>query len=239
MDELQISGKRYVSSRRAAKDHGYAPDYIGQLIRGGKVRGQKVGRAWYVEAESLDTYLSGEGVDVAAAPATVEIAEPEILQAPTEPIEIEATEEVQPAVEEIKEEEVAQVQPVLAQATDEPAPVVVKVQKEAPRREEAEPIVVKIRKEGGLRYVANESLLPEIAQKPMTSVMPRSPMVREQKEDESAILPAPRRSGWGRAVLAGFGVAVFVASAVIGSSMNAVLHVKEGQTASIGYSIQW
>ena len=57
MDELEISGKRYLSSRRAAKMHGYAADYIGQLIRADKVIGQKVGRAWYVEEASLDVYL--------------------------------------------------------------------------------------------------------------------------------------------------------------------------------------
>src|SRR3989344_1229379 len=57
MDELEISGKRFISSRRAGKEHGYHSDYIGQLIRSGKVRGQKVGRAWYVELSSLQNYL--------------------------------------------------------------------------------------------------------------------------------------------------------------------------------------
>lgn len=60
MDELEISGKRYISSVRAAKEHKYHSDYIGQLIRGGKVVGQKVGRAWYVEAKSLAEYLGKE-----------------------------------------------------------------------------------------------------------------------------------------------------------------------------------
>src|SRR3989338_8529493 len=61
MDELKISGKRFISSRRIARDNGYTADYIGQLIRGGKVTGQKVGRAWYVDAISFDTYLGQEG----------------------------------------------------------------------------------------------------------------------------------------------------------------------------------
>lgn len=60
MDELEISGKRYLSSKRAAKEHKYHADYIGQLIRAGKVVGTKVGRAWYVEAVSLDEYLANE-----------------------------------------------------------------------------------------------------------------------------------------------------------------------------------
>ncbi len=61
MDELQISGKRFISSRRIARDNSYTSDYIGQLIRGGKVVGQKVGRAWYVDAISFDIFLGGEG----------------------------------------------------------------------------------------------------------------------------------------------------------------------------------
>lgn len=60
MDELEISGRRYISTRRAAKDHKYSADYIGQLIRGKKVVGQKVGRSWYVDAESLAHYLDEE-----------------------------------------------------------------------------------------------------------------------------------------------------------------------------------
>ena len=60
MDELEISGKRYISSKRAAKDNRYHVDYIGQLIRAGKIAGSKVGRTWYVEAESLAHYLDQE-----------------------------------------------------------------------------------------------------------------------------------------------------------------------------------
>ena len=60
MDELEISGKRYISTRRAAKEHKYHSDYIGQLIRAGKVEGQKVGRSWYVIADSLAEYLGKE-----------------------------------------------------------------------------------------------------------------------------------------------------------------------------------
>jgi hypothetical protein len=60
MDELEISGRRYISSRQAAKEHKYHADYIGQLVRGGKVAGQKVGRAWYVDALSLAEYLGKE-----------------------------------------------------------------------------------------------------------------------------------------------------------------------------------
>lgn len=71
MDELEISGKRYISSRRAAKQHGYHSDYIGQLVRAGKVDGQKVGRAWYVDEESLKAYFSKEPMRVERSVETV------------------------------------------------------------------------------------------------------------------------------------------------------------------------
>lgn len=86
MDELEISGRRYISSRRAAKEHKYHSDYIGQLIRGGKVEGQKVGRAWYVDAESLSTYLSKEkGVGMGVVKEDIlPVVEKELLAAPVE-----------------------------------------------------------------------------------------------------------------------------------------------------------
>lgn len=60
MDELLLSGKKHISARRAAKENGYASDYIGQLIRAGKLRGQKVGRAWYVDDDSLRSFTGKE-----------------------------------------------------------------------------------------------------------------------------------------------------------------------------------
>jgi hypothetical protein len=60
MDSLEIDGKQYISSREAAKRHSYTTDYVGQLIRGGKIEGKKVGRTWYVEIRSLDAY-AGSG----------------------------------------------------------------------------------------------------------------------------------------------------------------------------------
>lgn len=58
MDSLEIEGKEYISAKRAAREHSYTMDYIGQLIRGGKLIGKKVGRAWYVEQDSLNAYLA-------------------------------------------------------------------------------------------------------------------------------------------------------------------------------------
>src|SRR3990167_7886574 len=76
MDELQISGKRYISSRRIARENGYTADYIGQLIRGGKVAGQKVGRAWYVDAASFDAFLGSASAASSAEPSAALPQEP-------------------------------------------------------------------------------------------------------------------------------------------------------------------
>ncbi len=60
MDELEISGKRYISAKRIAKENRYHPDYVGQLIRAGRISGTKVGRAWYVDEVSFTEYLGKE-----------------------------------------------------------------------------------------------------------------------------------------------------------------------------------
>jgi len=92
MDELEISGRRYISSRRAAEEHKYHADYIGQLVRGGKVAGQKVGRAWYVDAESLTEYLGKEAPPRGPMRAIKTETEPELVvkeATPTNMVEIE------------------------------------------------------------------------------------------------------------------------------------------------------
>jgi len=55
-DEIFLSGKQYVSSKRAAATGGYAQDYVGQLARGGLIDAQRVGGLWYVSMESLEAY---------------------------------------------------------------------------------------------------------------------------------------------------------------------------------------
>ena len=52
-DEINVSGKRYILSRRAAEMSAYTQDYIGQLARRGLIDAQRIGGLWYVEMESL------------------------------------------------------------------------------------------------------------------------------------------------------------------------------------------
>src|SRR3989344_1652521 len=51
--DLLFDGKRYISSGRAAKLVGYAPDYVGQLCRMNLLDCRMVGRSWYVNYDSI------------------------------------------------------------------------------------------------------------------------------------------------------------------------------------------
>lgn len=61
MDEIVSGGVKYISTRRASALTGYARDYIGQLVRMGKLEAKRVGRAWYVN-ESKVVKLSGRAI---------------------------------------------------------------------------------------------------------------------------------------------------------------------------------
>jgi hypothetical protein len=61
VDELIISGKKYISSKRASEITGYAKDYVGQLARSGKIPATRVGRAWYVDESKLISHENSEG----------------------------------------------------------------------------------------------------------------------------------------------------------------------------------
>ncbi len=52
-DAVEIGGKQYLPSGRAAKLVGYTKDYVGQLARMGKLDAKLVGRGWYVTEDSI------------------------------------------------------------------------------------------------------------------------------------------------------------------------------------------
>lgn len=56
MEVLTLNGKQYVKASKAAKDLGYASDYVGQLCRSGAVDAHLVGRTWYVNPETLGAH---------------------------------------------------------------------------------------------------------------------------------------------------------------------------------------
>lgn len=88
MEELDIQGKKYISSKRASEITGYAKDYVGQLARAGKVPATRVGRSWYVDESAIQEHA---GLLVNAETPTPEVkAPPEseemvIIQKDTEP----------------------------------------------------------------------------------------------------------------------------------------------------------
>lgn len=51
--QINIGGKKYISSSAASKLTGYSSDYIGQLARAGKINSQLIGKMRFVEEESL------------------------------------------------------------------------------------------------------------------------------------------------------------------------------------------
>lgn len=54
-------GKEYISLKEAAEITGYSADYIGQLIRSGKLEGKQVFQhvVWVTTEDALEKYLKG------------------------------------------------------------------------------------------------------------------------------------------------------------------------------------
>ncbi len=59
MEEIVFDGKKYISSKLAAKLTGYAKDYVGQLCRESRVTARLVGRSWYVLEDSIKEHRFG------------------------------------------------------------------------------------------------------------------------------------------------------------------------------------
>lgn len=174
MDELELSGRRHLSAKRAAREHRYHSDYIGQLIRSGKVAGQKVGRSWYVDAESLTAYLAGESQPAVqvSAPTPVPTPSPAPVEAPTpQPV-------TETPVVEIKKEEVEVVapQPVHITKTPEvtveekPQPIKISTPEPAPQPK-------------GLRFVPDDETVVRAVH-----TMPAQPTVHDDDGEEDVVI---------------------------------------------------
>ncbi|MES2213767.1 MAG: helix-turn-helix domain-containing protein [Patescibacteria group bacterium] len=84
---LSLDGKEYISASRAAEKLNYAQDYIGALIRTGKVPGRMIGRSWYVDYDSLVAHKKNrkskkQNYSVNASAPVPLIASVEALEAP-------------------------------------------------------------------------------------------------------------------------------------------------------------
>ena len=237
MDELEISGKRYISSRRAGEEHRYHADYIGQLIRSGKVAGTKVGRAWYVEAASLAEYLGKE------TPKSEEKTEKikEAAETPPPPAESLLPEEA------VIEEKVAEVEaapaeepeahhiPVIVIAEEEP--LIVEVEEE---EKDATQIVIK--KTGGLRYISDdEPLFPIIHRTPHISNV-LVPVPQEIMAEKVPVRTAQKRKKFQSLVtplsIGMLGCATLLAVAVFSSKVTLTTTVEQGKPASVQYAFR-
>src|SRR3989344_6161189 len=59
-DAIFFDGKKYISANEASLSAGFTRDYIARLCRDGKVRGRRIGKNWYVEGGSLQSFLVGQ-----------------------------------------------------------------------------------------------------------------------------------------------------------------------------------
>jgi hypothetical protein len=249
MDELEISGKRYISTRRAAREHGYHSDYMGQLIRGKKVGGQKVGRAWYIEEDSLNAYLGKAPAPTLAPAAQVTPAPIErlVIEEPV-PVAIPEPEPVVPvAAPELAVPEPAVMPQVDVAAKDEP--IAVRIEPEiteplhsqpgvqeihhAPYIEEQEtriPIRTQAQAQqemGGLRYAADDA--PSI---PLVTRMPRM----------QAGYASARHSPAGKfpfISLSVVGIVAIVAATFASNFVSATVVSQPGKAATVHYAIHW
>lgn len=65
-DTITLDGKKYISSKRAAKMGGYTKDYIGQMCRSGKLKAKLIGRNWYILESSLMSHTN-KGISKASS----------------------------------------------------------------------------------------------------------------------------------------------------------------------------
>ncbi len=73
MTMLSNKPEGYITLKEASELFGYSPDYIGQLIRKGKIDGKQVyaNVAWMTTKDSLEEYLSRERNSSAPEPLTI------------------------------------------------------------------------------------------------------------------------------------------------------------------------
>jgi hypothetical protein len=242
MDELEISGKRYISTRLAGKQHRYHPDYIGQLVRGNKVAGQKVGRSWYVDAESLAAYLSAPSVPVAEEAAVLE--EAVVAEAPVS--EVEPEREIEKEESEKNEEKIEKKISIRSHLM--PRPLQVDTQSVVSKKENFEELQIQEQKDTRhvpitimarprLRYIeeSERPVFPAVSYEPTSQIEVREEVVilpdRTPKQIRRINLLRPTLA----VVIAGcVGLLVVVALSATLISVTTVA----GQTASAGYSLK-
>lgn len=204
MDELELGGRRHISAKRAAKEHRYHSDYIGQLIRSGKVVGQKVGRSWYVDAESLDAYLKGEALPTSAAVAQPAPVAPVVaVPVAPQPVEPVVAPVVAPVV--VHEEVRAEAQPTEVVVAEQPVAIAqeeepvhhIEITKPQPIVAPA-PVVVAPPAPSGLRFVPDDEPIAPVRTMSRDIPVPVTQQAETEVEEEEVIIrptPAPQSRG--------------------------------------------
>jgi hypothetical protein len=57
VSEIVIGGVPYHSAAAVARKYGYVRDYVARLCREGRVGGRRLGKLWYVDAESFAAFV--------------------------------------------------------------------------------------------------------------------------------------------------------------------------------------
>lgn len=59
-DEIIFDGVRFISAMDAGAISGWSRDYVARLCRSGKLLGRRVGKNWYVDEQSLRSFIVGQ-----------------------------------------------------------------------------------------------------------------------------------------------------------------------------------
>ena len=52
--------EKIISLKKAAENSGYHPDYLGYLIRNGKLEGKKIGRNWFTTEKAIKDFMAAQ-----------------------------------------------------------------------------------------------------------------------------------------------------------------------------------
>jgi hypothetical protein len=251
MDELEISGKLFISTRRAAKDHKYHSDYIGQLIRAGKVEGKKVGRSWYVAAGSLAEYLGKE-----VSPRGPKVIEVERMVATSAAIKNEKEEVEEKKEESTQEREKIEIETKEIESKIENEEEKISIYNEERRvplktpqplqPAEAPQMVTQVMP--GLRYISDsEPLFPAIKRNKIAITTMSKPVeeIIEEPTEEVIIRPQVERkkprstASFIRrtAALVVLGGLAVVVGAALSTYVVATTSIEKGQPASVHYGL--
>lgn len=243
MDELEIDGKKYLSSRRAAKEHKYHTDYIGQLIRAGKIAGKKVGRAWYVDEASLNAYLKSEkegGVVTIAQPQV--IAEPVVEEVITEVKERFVEEATEDAIEKERvEEPIVVEQKTIVEEKPEQKIHITLAERTIPQRkntltyiEDTEPFIPEL----SGRYRTNADFTPIRRAAAQVEAVPAAEKENaEEQVVEEVITKAPNKL-FRTSALAAIAIITLVVFAGVSVMLATSIKITEGQPASVVWTIK-